>query len=65
MKELAILLMLAGSWKGSSTLYLPDVKPDSSVSTINAVAVLGERFVRMDYTWKYNDKPQAGALLVG
>jgi hypothetical protein len=65
MKELAILLMLAGSWKGSSVLYLPDVKPDSCVSTINAVSVLGERFVRMDYTWQYQGTPQEGSLLVG
>lgn len=65
MKELAFLLMLAGKWSGNSTLYLPDVPPDSNLSSLNAVAVLNNTFVRMDYTWKYHDTEQAGSLLVG
>ena len=40
-------------------------KPDESPSTLTVTPVLGGRFVRLDYTWVYGEKPQEGSLLVG
>lgn len=56
----------AGSWRGTSTLQDPHNNiADESQSTLTVTPVLGGRFVRVDYTWSYQDKPQEGSLLIG
>jgi hypothetical protein len=60
------LAALAGRFAGTNTLHDPHTgKPEESPSTLVVVPVLGGRFVRLDYTWAYNGKPQEGSLLVG
>ncbi len=57
---------LVGRWRGTSTLQDPHTgKPDSSPSTLTGTSVLGGRFVRLDYSWVYREKPHEGSLLVG
>jgi len=56
----------AGSWRGTNTLQDPNTGlPEESPSTVTVMPVLGGRFVRLDYTWAYQGKPQEGSLLVG
>jgi hypothetical protein len=56
----------AGSWRGTSKLHDPNTgKPDDSRSTLIVTPVLGGRFVRLDYGWSYQEKPQEGSLLLG
>jgi len=60
------LLACAGTWHGTSSLQDPTagVAADSpSLATVTPV--LGGRFVRLDYTWSYQGKPQEGSLLIG
>jgi hypothetical protein len=60
------LAALAGQWAGTSTLYDPHSgKPEASPSALTVTPVLGGRFVRLDYIWAYQGKPQEGSLLVG
>jgi hypothetical protein len=60
------LTAVAGQWSGSNTLQDPNTgKPEESPSTVTVTPVLGGRFVRLDYTWGYQGKPQEGSLLVG
>jgi hypothetical protein len=60
------LTAVAGQWTGSNTLQDPNTgKPEESPSTVTVTPVLGGRFVRLDYTWGYQGKPQEGSLLVG
>jgi hypothetical protein len=60
------LTAVAGQWNGSNTLQDPNTgKPEESPSTATLAPVLGGRFVRLDYTWGYQGKPQEGSLLVG
>ena len=66
MSILDALSACAGSWRGTSTLQDPGtIQPDTSPSTLTVTPVLGGRFVRLDYTWSYQDKPQEGSLLIG
>jgi hypothetical protein len=66
MSALTELLAGAGSWTGTCTLQNPTTSaPDQSASTAEVVSVLGGRFARVDYTWSYRGKPQAGSLLIG
>ena len=60
------LAALSGRWAGTSTLQDPNTgKPEASPSTLTVTPILGGRFVRLDYTWGYQGKPQEGSLLVG
>jgi hypothetical protein len=66
MNPLESLAACAGSWRGANTLRDPNTgKPEESPSTVAVTPVLGGRFVRVDYTWVYQGKPQEGSLLVG
>lgn len=56
----------AGEWRGSNRLHDPNTGgPDDTPSTLTVRPVLGGRFVRLDYTWSYQGKPQEGSLLLG
>lgn len=58
--------MLAGEWKGSSKLQdTENGIADESASLLSVIPVLGGKFVRLDYTWAYKEKPQEGSMLVG
>ena len=61
------LAACAGEWHGSNMLQDPGLgrQPVISESTLSLVALLDGRFVRLDYTWGYHGKPQAGSMLVG
>lgn len=66
MDSLEGLASCAGSWRGTNTLQDPHTgKPEESPSTLAVTPVLGGTFVRFDYTWGYQGKPQEGSLLVG
>lgn len=66
MDALERLAACAGTWRGTSTLQDPmSGKADESPSAATVTPVLGGRFVRLDYTWSYDGKPQEGSLLVG
>ena len=66
MNPLERLTACAGSWRGTNTLQDPHTgKPEESPSTLTVTPVLGGLFVRLDYTWDYQGKPQEGSILVG
>src|SRR5262245_38127817 len=66
MNELDGLLVTAGRWHGSNTLQDPTTgHPEASPSTATITPVLGGRFVRLDYTWAYQGKPQEGSVVLG
>ena len=66
MSPIETLAACAGRWSGTSTLQDPmrGIAEDSE-SAATVTPVLGGRFVRLDYTWAYDGKPQEGSLLVG
>jgi hypothetical protein len=55
----------AGTWNGTYRLRLPGRAPEVSSSVAFVVAVIGSRFVRIDYTWATQGKPQEGSILLG
>lgn len=60
------LVDAAGTWHGTSTLQDPGRRaPETTASDLRVAAVLGARFVRLDYSWSYQGQPQEGSLLVG
>ncbi|MGH7719029.1 MAG: DUF1579 family protein [Gemmatimonadaceae bacterium] len=66
MTNLDLLTACAGSWRGTNTLQDPHAgKPEASPSTAMLTPVLGDRFVRFDYTWDYQGAPQEGSMLIG
>lgn len=66
MAALDPLVACAGRWAGTSRLQDPQSGvEDASASTATIAPILGNRFVRLDYTWAYHDAPQEGSLLVG
>src|SRR3954447_22519485 len=66
MNPVEALAACAGGWHGANTLQDPNTgQPEESPSTVTVTQVLGCRFVRLDYTWGYQGKPQEGSLLVG
>jgi hypothetical protein len=67
MSILAQLAACAGQWQGTNRLYDPnhDDQPDDTPSTLSVTPILNGRFVRLDYTWRYQGQPQSGALIVG
>jgi hypothetical protein len=66
MSGLDRLAACAGRWQGTSTLEDPhNGIADESASTATVTPVLAGRFVRIDYAWSYDGKPQEGSLLIG
>lgn len=66
MSKLQPLIDLAGQWQGPSVLQDPSNNlKDESTSTATITSIVGGRFVRIDYTWAYNGKPQEGSFLIG
>ena len=66
MSALDRLAACAGRWRGSNRLHDPHTgKPEDSTSTAVLTALLGGRFVRLDYGWSYRGAPQEGSLLIG
>ena len=66
MNMLEKFMSYTGSWRGNNRLQDPNTNtPVDSPSTATIMPVLGGRFMRMDYTWEYLGKPQAGSLLIG
>jgi len=55
-----------GHWAGRYVLQDPTNNiADDSESSLSVVTVLFGRFVRMDYDWSYQGKPQEGSILIG
>lgn len=66
MSMLEKLMAYTGSWRGNNRLQDPNTNaPEDSLTTATIIPVLGGQFIRMDYTWEYLGKPQAGSLLIG
>lgn len=66
MNPVETLAQCAGSWRGSNTLQDPTTgKPEESASSVTVTPILGGRFVRVDYDWGYQGRPQEGSLLIG
>ena len=60
------LLACAGGWRGSNRLQNPKTNaPEDSPATASVNVILAGRFVRIDYTWGYEGRPQEGSLLIG
>ena len=56
----------AGRWLGSNRLHDPNTnQPEDSPSTAFLTPILGGKFLRFDYTWGYQGKPQEGSMLIG
>ena len=66
MTRLEKLAACAGRWQGTNRLHDPHSKqPDDTPGTLEVTPILGGRFVRLDYTWTWDDQPQSGAMIVG
>ena len=66
MSALDRLAACAGRWEGSNRLHDPHTgKPDDSASMALLAALLGGRFIRLDYDWSYRGAGQEGSLLIG
>lgn len=66
MADLSKLKSAAGNYKGTNTLHDPHTnKPDNTSSNLNLTPILNGRFVRIDYSWSYQNAPQEGSMLVG
>ena len=60
------LAACAGRWHGVNTLHDPHTGgPVDTPGTATVTPLHGGRFVRLDYTWSYDGRPQEGSLLVG
>jgi hypothetical protein len=66
MTAFGLLKELTGTWQGMYQLQDPfsNLAIDS-VSTATITPILGGRFVRLDYTWEYDNQPQEGSILWG
>lgn len=66
MSALDGLIACAGNWRGTNALQDPhnNIAEESS-ATATVTSVAQGRFVRLDYTWEYQGKPQDGSLLIG
>ncbi len=59
---------LVGEWRGLNRLHTPWMEDDpinESVAEANVKTAAIEKFLKIEYTWIYEEKPQAGILLVG
>ena len=66
MTTLEQLAACAGRWQGTNRLHTPDTGfLDDTPGTLEVTPILGGRFVRLDYTWRWDDQPQSGAMIVG
>jgi hypothetical protein len=65
MQGLDALIGVSGRWKGTYRLWEPGARPRQCQSAVQVAAVIGGRFVRMDYTWSYDAEPQRGSILFG
>ncbi len=59
---------LVGEWRGSNSLHVSwmegdPVKKSDSNATVETAAM--NRFLKIEYTWVFEEKPQAGILLIG
>jgi len=66
MTTFELLKDLTGPWQGTYQLQDPynNLAVDSA-STAIVTPLLGGRFVRLDYTWEYENQPQEGSILWG
>jgi hypothetical protein len=65
MSKLSSLIDATGRWKGIYRLWEPSASPQESRTAAVIAPIIGDRFVRIDYTWSYHREPQQGLLLVG
>lgn len=66
MQPLQQLAAYTGRWQGNNKLQDPLTNsPEDSPATATLTALLGGRFMRLDYTWAYQGAPQEGSLLLG
>lgn len=66
MGNLEALVASAGRWIGTSRLQDPHAGiADESPTSATVTPILGDRFVRLDYTWAYRGSPQEGSMLIG
>ncbi len=66
MNVLDVLIASAGQWAGKNRLMDPHTNSvDESPGTAIVTPGLGDRSVRIDYTWAYHGSPQEGSLLIG
>jgi Protein of unknown function (DUF1579) len=70
MASLDALAALAGTWRGTYELRGDPSFDSDTPSTAIVTAILGGRFVRIDYSWDEGDQlqengPQEGSLLIG
>lgn len=59
---------LAGNWSGTNRLHTPWIKENpisksESVCSVETAAI--NKFLKIEYTWIHEEKPQAGLLLIG
>lgn len=63
---LAHLAACTGRWTGTNRLHDPFTgKPEDSSSTLTVTPVLQGTFLRVDYAWSYQGKPQEGSIVFG
>jgi Protein of unknown function (DUF1579) len=61
-----VLFALVGTWHGSTRTWLdPSAPPDVGQTSLRAEAILGGRFVRLEYLGTVIGKPHAGEMLLG
>lgn len=66
MNVLDVLIASAGRWAGTNRLMDAHTNSvDESPGTAIVTPGLGDRSVRIDYTWAYHGSPQEGSLLIG
>ena len=60
------LTAAAGRYEGENTLHDPTTgRPETTPATATLEPLMEGRFVRMDYTWRYQGRPQSGSFLLG
>jgi hypothetical protein len=66
MNPLENLSEYSGKWQGTNRLQDPHTnQPEDSSSSMTLSPILAGRFIRIDYTWGYQGKPQEGSMLIG
>jgi len=66
MSGLDFLCSLSGNWSGDNRLWVsPHKLPFESQTTATMTPLLGNRFVRLDYTWAVEGEVQEGSYLFG
>jgi hypothetical protein len=66
MGDINKLKAVAGNYKGTNRLHDPHTnEPDDTPSNLTLTRILNGRFIRIDYTWSYQSKPQEGSMLIG